>query len=54
MKNKFNSDEDLPLKKMLEFHNMMVVVRSVFHEDNKYYLEVFLNQCLHKLLNDMF
>ena len=37
MKIKFDLDDDLPLKKMLELHNMTVVVRSVFREGNKYY-----------------
>ena len=36
MKIKFNSDDDLPLKKTLKFCNMIIVVRSVFHKDNKY------------------
>ena len=43
MKIKFDLDDDLPLKKMLELHNMIVVVRSVFREGNKYY-PVFLNE----------
>ena len=30
MKMKFNSDDDLPLKKMLKLYNMVIVVRSVF------------------------
>ena len=34
---------------MLEFHNMLIVVRSVFHEDSKYYGQIFLYECLHKL-----
>ena len=37
MKHKFNSDDDLPLEKTLELYNVIIVVRSVFHEDNKYY-----------------
>ena len=37
MKIKFDLDDDLLLKKMLELHNMIVVVRSVFREGNKYY-----------------
>ena len=37
MKIKFDLDDDLPLKKMLELHNMIVVLRSVFREGNKYY-----------------
>ena len=44
-----NSHDDLSLKRMLEFHNMLMVVRSVFHEDNKYYWQIFLYECLHKL-----
>ena len=32
-----NPDDDLPLKKMVELRNMTIVVRSVFHECNKYY-----------------
>ena len=33
---KFHSDDDLPLTKTLNSHNMIIVVRSVFHEGNKY------------------
>ena len=35
-KAKFHSDDDLPLTKTLNSHNMIIVVRSVFHEGNKY------------------
>ena len=41
MKIKFNSDDDLPLKKTLELYNLEIVVRSVFHKANKYYQQVF-------------
>ena len=34
MKIKSNSNDDLPLNEMLELHNMVMVVRSAFHEDN--------------------
>ena len=33
----------------LEFRNMLVVVRSVFHEDNKCYPQIFLGERLYKL-----
>ena len=49
IKIKFNSNDDLPLNKTLELHNMTIVVRAVFHEDNKYYPQVFLEECLYKL-----
>ena len=28
---------------------MIVIVRHVFHEGNKYYPQIFLNECLYKL-----
>ena len=40
MKIKLNSDDDLPLKKTLEFYDMKIVGRSVSSEVNKYYLQV--------------
>ena len=33
---KFNSDDNLPLNKILELHNLTVVVRSFFKEDYKF------------------
>ena len=47
MKIKFNLDVDL--KKRLEFHKMILVVRAVFHEDKQYYSQVLLDEWLHKL-----
>ena len=35
MKIKFNSDDDLPLNKTLELYNMIIVLRSVFHDDKQ-------------------
>ena len=40
MKVNFNSDNHLPLNKTIVLH-MTIVVRSVFHEANKNYLQVF-------------
>ena len=49
VKIKFNSDDELPLNKMIEVPSMIIVVRAVFHENNKYYPQVFLDECLYKL-----
>ena len=49
MKIKLNSDDSLPLNKTLKLHNVRIVVRSVFEEDSKYYLQVFLDECLYEL-----
>ena len=49
MKTKFNSDDELPLNKAIEIPSMTIVVRAVFHENNKCYLQVFLYECLYEL-----
>ena len=46
---KFNSDDNLPLIKPLKFHNMTITIRSVFEEDGKLYLQVFLDDALYEL-----
>ena len=46
---KLNSDNKLPLNKTIEIASMITVVRGVFPENNKYYLQVFLDECLYIL-----
>ena len=45
---KFNSDDNLPLNKLLQFYNMTVTIRCVFSEDTKLYPQVFLDDALYK------
>ena len=49
MKIKFNSDDELPLNKKIETPRMKIVLRAVFHENNKYYPQVLLDERLYKL-----
>ena len=49
MKIKFICDDDLPLNKPLKFHNMTIIIRSVFEEDGKLYPQVFLDDTLYEL-----
>ena len=49
IKSKFNSDDNLPLKKTLELYNMIIILKYVFQESNKYYPQVFLDECLYIL-----
>ena len=49
MKIKFNSDDNLPLKKPFKFHNMTKTIRFVFEEDGKLYPQVFLDDTLYEL-----
>ena len=41
IKIKFDLDDDLPLNKTVEIHNVAIVIRGVFHENNKCYPQVF-------------
>ena len=49
MKNKFNSDDDLPLNNPLKFYAMIIIIRSVFEEGGQLYPQVFLDECLYEL-----
>ena len=49
MKIKFNSDDDLPLNKPLKFRALTIIIRSVFEEDGKRYLQVFLDGTLYEV-----
>ena len=49
MKLKFNSDDELPLNKTIEIPTITIVARAAFHENNKYYPQVFLGECLYEL-----
>ena len=46
MEIKFNSDDDLPLNKLLKFHLMTITIRSIFEEDGKLYPQLFLDDTL--------
>ena len=50
MKNRFDSDDDLPLKKPLKFHVMTIIIRSVFEEGGKRYPQLFLDDTLYELV----
>ena len=49
IKIKFDSDDELPLNKTIQIPIITIVVRAVFHENNKYYLQVFLEEYLYEI-----
>ena len=50
MKIKFNSDDNLPLKKPLKFCLMTITIRSTgFEEDSKFYPKVYLDNTFYEL-----
>ena len=42
-------DSDLPIKQVFKIHSINVVIKSLIEKNNKFYLELSLNHCLHKL-----
>ena len=48
MKIKFESDDDLPLGKILSVFVCIIVGGSVFQEGNNYYPQVHLHECLYE------
>ena len=44
MKIRFESDNNLPLNKILKLQMLTVIISSVFQEDGKYYPQVFLDE----------
>ena len=48
MRIKYNSDDDLPLNKILTFCIITIIIRTIF-EDCKYYPHVFLDDCLYEV-----
>ena len=49
MKIKFESDDDLPLNKQLKFPAMAIIVRSVFEKVDKFYQQIYSDECLYEL-----
>ena len=46
MKTRFALDDSLSLNKTLKVHNVTIVLRSIFKEDDKYYMQILLDECL--------
>ena len=45
MKIKFDTDDDLPLNKLLKLCILTTIVTSAFKEDGKLYPQVYLDEC---------
>ena len=44
---RFNSDTDLPLNTIIEFHSLVINVSCVIEKNNEYYPEIYLDECLY-------
>ena len=47
MKIKFISNDDLPVDKTVDLHLITIVVRAIFAQNGKYYLQLFLDDALY-------
>ena len=43
MRIKFNSDDNIPLDKQLNFPTITVIIRNIFEKEGKYYPQSFLD-----------
>ena len=49
MKIKFESDDDLNLRKKFNILDMIIAAASVLEKNGKYYPKTFLHECAYKL-----
>ena len=49
MKIKFDSDDNLPLNKILKFRILTIIIKNIFENDGKYYAQFFLDDCLYEI-----
>ena len=48
MKIRFESNDDLPLNKPIKLGLLTIIIRSVFSEEGKFYLQLFLDEALYE------
>ena len=46
----FESNDDLPLNKLIKLRLLKIIIRSVFSEDSKFYPQSFLVEALYELV----
>ena len=44
---RFSSDMGLPLGKLIEFKVLTIVIKCIIKKNDKYYPEVYLDECLY-------
>ena len=49
MKIKFNIDDNIPLNKIIYLPTITITIKSITKKDNKYYPQVFLDECLYQV-----
>ena len=44
---RFSSDIDLPLETLIQFKILTIIIRCIIKKDDKYYPEIYLDECLY-------
>ena len=44
---RFSSDIDLPLAKLIEFKILTIIIKCIIKKNDKYYPEIYLDECLY-------
>ena len=48
MKIKFNTDDNIPVNKIIYLRTITIIITSLTQKDGKYYPQLFLDECLHE------
>ena len=46
---RFSSDIDLPLGTLINFKMLIIIIRCIIKENDKYYPEIYLDECLYEI-----
>ena len=49
-RNRFESNDDLPMNEPIRLHLLTITIRYVFSEDGKFYPQLFLDDALYELV----
>ena len=49
MKIKFNTDDNIPINKIIYFPTITIIIRSITKKDDEYYPQLFLDDCLYEV-----
>ena len=44
---RFSSEIDLPLRKLIEFNVLTIIIKCIIKKNDKYYPEIYLDECLY-------
>ena len=49
----FDTENDVPINKMLKFNSLTILITRVFERDGRFYHKIFLNECYYTVKEEM-